>query len=172
MSDIERVDKIAAKLIHSFEEILKYTQLNNTPELVKNNTFEADDDADEDYNDDSFEAYSDDEMEGEQGNAENAHNNDITTRNLLRNINAKRHEISSIDSIEQVQVVHKHAKNVVKSLQELLLITRQLKESWILEYNAGKKNIITDEQLQKATEENNTNKEYLKTCIHDVLANI
>lgn len=166
MPEADRVNKIAAKLIHSLEEILKYSQLNNTPELVKGNEF-ADDEEDDDV-DNSYGEFSDDDNDGDEG----SHDNAITSRNLLRNINAKRHELSSIDSIEQAQVVHKHSKNVVKSLQELLLITRKLKENWILEYNENESNVLSDEVLQKAKEDNDKKKEQLKSCIQDMLENI
>lgn len=165
MSEADRVNKIGAKLIHSLEEILKYSQLNNTPELVKGNEF-ADDDEDDDDN--SYSEFSEDDNDGEEG----SHDNAITSRNLLRNINAKRHELSSIDSIEQSQVVHKHSKNVVKSVQELLVITRKLKEDWILEYNDNESIVLREDEIQKAKENNDKKKEQLDTCIKDMLENI
>ncbi|XBW34555.1 hypothetical protein QEN19_000117 [Hanseniaspora menglaensis] len=161
MIELEIINKIAGKLLHSYEEILKYSQLNNTPELVQHNENEESEDEDE------YSEYSDDEDIDT-----NAHSNDITSRNLLRNINAKRHEISSIDAIEQIQVVHKHSKNVVKSLQELLLITRQLKEDWILESHKKIEYTINDEELKILEEENKKKKKDLTDCINDILQHI
>ena len=155
MSDLQKVDTISNKLISSIEEILKYTQLNNTPELVKNNDFENNlNEEDEDVD-----MYSD---EGEE-DSEESHQNDILTRNLLRNINAKRHEVASIDSIEQVQALHKYSRNIVKSIQELLLITKNLKERWALKHNkdleAGETSL---EILEKMNERN---EKEIEACI-------
>lgn len=155
MSDLQKVDTISNKLITSIEEILKYTQLNNTPELVKNN--DPENNLNED--DEDVDMYSD---EGEE-DGEESHQNDILTRNLLRNINAKRHEVASIDSIEQIQVLHKHSKNVVKSIQELLLITKHLKERWALKHN---KNLETGEMSLESLEKmNESNEQEIKACI-------
>lgn len=157
MSEIQKVDTISNKLISSIEEILKYTQLNNTPELVKNNDPENEvNEENEDFN-----MYSDEEEEDEEGDG--AHQNDILTRNLFRNINAKRHEVASIDSIEQIQVLHKHSKNIVKSIQELLLITKHLKEKWALKHEESlEENETSLEAVQKT---NDNNEEEIKACI-------
>lgn len=156
MSDLQKVDTIASKLLLSIEEILKYSQLNNTPELVKNSNTENDEKEDVDMESESEE--DDDE--------ENSEKNGILTRNLLRNINAKRHEVASIDSIEQVQVLHKHSKNFVKSIQELLLITKSLKEKWALKHVPRKyssENIGGD-----AKTSNDVNAKEIKTCIENI----
>lgn len=165
MSQIDRVNKIAAKLLHSYEEILKYSQLNNTPELVENNVPQEEDDEEEN---EEYGGYYDEEEDDEDDSAET---NDVITRNLLRNINAKRHEMSSIDGIEQIQLAHKHSRNVVKSLQELLLVTRNLKEKWILEFNKTALD-FNDIKLEEEDALNQRKKEELSACIHDILANI
>ncbi|KAL6930303.1 uncharacterized protein HGUI_01856 [Hanseniaspora guilliermondii] len=155
MSELQKVDNIANKLLLSIEEILKYSQLNNTPELVKNNNTEDDEEDDID-----MESESDDEED------ENSNENDILSRNLLRNINAKRHEVASIDSIEQIQVLHKHSRNVVKSIQELLLITKNLKEKWALK---DVPRSINNENTESNTETtNDVNANEIKSCIENI----
>lgn len=155
MSELQKVDNIANKLLLSIEEILKYSQLNNTPELVKNNNTEDDEEDDID-----MESESDDEED------ENSNENDILSRNLLRNINAKRQEVASIDSIEQIQVLHKHSRNVVKSIQELLLITKNLKEKWALK---DVPRSINNENTESNTETtNDVNANEIKSCIENI----
>lgn len=156
MSELQKVDNLASKLLLSIEEILKYSQLNNTPELVKNNITENDEA--EDVN---MESESEDDEEDE-----NSEENDILTRNLLRNINAKRHDVASIDSIEQIQVLHKHSKNVVKSIQELLLITKNLKEKWALKHVPSS---YSSENVDGDTDaSNDVNAKEIKTCIENI----
>lgn len=156
MSELQKVDNIASKLLLSIEEILKYSQLNNTPELIKNSNT---------VNDEKEDVGMESESEDEEKD-EDSEENDILTRNLLRNINAKRHEVASIDSIEQVQVLHKHSKNAVKSIQELLLITKNLKEKWALKQvsrSYKNENIEGD-----AITTNDANAKEINTCIENI----